>query len=165
VYGKAKHALHSSLQNFAREFGVSYAWGRLFFLFGPHEPPQRFIPSIIRPLLRNEEAKTSHGEQIRDFMFVEDVGEAFVQLLDSDVSGAVNIASGSPLSLKDIAEMIAGIIGRPDLLRLGALEAPAGEPPILAADTSRLKDEVGFKTQADLRPALEKTINWWKDRL
>jgi len=165
AYGKAKHALHLILQNYAREFGVSYAWGRIFFLFGTFEPPQRFIPSIIRSLLKDEEARTSHGEQIRDFMFVEDAGEAFVKLLDSNVNGAVNIANGSAMALKEIAEMIVDIIGKPDRLRLGALEAPVGEPPILAADTSRLENEVGFRTGTDLRPALEKTINWWKDRL
>ena len=68
----------------------------IFFLYGPHEPPGRLIPSVIQALLKGEFARCSHGRQIRDFLYVEDVAEAFVALLDSDITGPVNIASGSP---------------------------------------------------------------------
>jgi len=162
LYGVSKHALRLILEKYAFQSNISYAWGRIFFLFGGSEPPDRFVPSITRSLLHGEEAKCSHGNQVRDFMFVEDAAEAFVELLESKVSGPVNIASGSALTLKTIAGMIADIIGRPDLLHFGTITPPADEPSILVADAQRLQDEVGYNAYTDLRSALEKTIDWWK---
>ena len=162
VYGKAKLELYFRLKDHAEKSGISYAWGRIFFLFGQFEPSNRFVPSIIRALLNNSVAETSHGEQIRDYIYVEDAGEAFVKLLDSDVQDAVNIADGTPLKLKDIAAMLAEIIGEPQLLKLGARAALKKEPARLVADVKRLRDEVKYEKQADLNTALEKTIAWWK---
>lgn len=165
LYGASKHALHLILQKYAGQSNVSYAWGRIFFLFGQFEPPNRLVPSVIRALLRNEEAKCSHGEQIRDFMFVEDAGRAFVELLDGDVRGAVNIGGGEPRKIKEIARMIAEIVGKPELLKLGALPPAPNEPLNLVADTTRLSEEVKFEGETDLRDALAKTIEWWKKHL
>ncbi|CAN5544663.1 NAD(P)-dependent oxidoreductase [soil metagenome] len=162
VYAVSKRDLYLKLQKYASENGLSYAWGRIFFLYGGFESPNRFVPSIVRSLLQNEEAKCSHGEQIRDLMHVEDVGGAFVELLDGDVQGAVNIASGEGHRLRDVATMIAEIIGKPELLRIGALSSAPSEPARLVADVSRLKNEVRFVPRRNLRSGLKETIGWWK---
>ncbi|MFN0279624.1 MAG: NAD-dependent epimerase/dehydratase family protein [Pyrinomonadaceae bacterium] len=164
LYGKAKHDLHKSLEKIVRQTSASYAWGRLFFLFGEHEHPVRFVPSVIQSLLNNENAKCSSGEQIRDLMYVDDAGAAFAALLDSDVGGAVNIGTGTPVKLGEVAKMIAGIIGRPEMLDLGAIPTPDGEPRKLVADITRLLDDVKFKPQSDLRSALAMTIDWWRNQ-
>ncbi len=162
LYAKSKNDLHMMAQEFCEEHDVSFAWGRIFFVFGLFESPNRFIPAVIRSLLMGQEAKCSHGNQIRDFMFVDDVGEGFVKLLGSNVQGPVNVASGNPLRLKEIAAMIAEIIGKPELLRLGALPSNPNEPVSVVADVTRLQSEVGFYPPNELRIRLEKTINWWK---
>ena len=64
---------------------------------------------------------TSHGEQVRDFLHVEDVARAIVSVLDSELEGPVNIASGEAVTLKSVIETIARLIGRTDLLRIGAV--------------------------------------------
>jgi nucleoside-diphosphate-sugar epimerase len=165
LYGASKHALHLILRKYAELNNLSYGWGRIFFLFGQNESRNRFIPAVIRALLKNEEAKCSHGGQIRDFMFVEDAGRAFVELLESDAQGAFNIAGGEARKMKDIAGMIGEITGKPELLRLGALPAAPDEPLTLVADTRRLCEETAFEAQTDLRAALTKTIDWWKKHL
>ena len=98
-------------------------------------------------------------------MFVEDAGRAFVELLDGDAQGAFNIASGEPRKIKEIAALIAEILGKPELLSLGAIPPAPNEPLKLVADTQRLREEVKFEPQTDLRAALEKTIEWWKKHL
>lgn len=164
LYGRAKHDLHTSLEKIVWQTSVSYAWGRIFFLFGEYEQPGRYVPYVIRSLLSNAEAKCSSGEQIRDLMYVDDAGAAFVALLDSDVVGAVNIGSGVSTKLADVALMIAEIIGKPELLRLGAIPSPVSEPKKLVADITRLLDDVKFKPQTDLRSALAMTIDWWRNQ-
>lgn len=115
LYGAAKYALFLTLEKFADISPLSFACGRIFFPFGANEPPNRLLPSVIRALLGDKPAETSHGNQIRDFLYVEEVAEAFVALLDSDVSGAVNIASGEGIKLKEVVEIVAEIIGKPEL--------------------------------------------------
>jgi nucleoside-diphosphate-sugar epimerase len=161
-YGQCKHALHETLEALAGETGTSAAWGRIFFLYGAHEHPQRLVASVVRSLLQETVARCTHGEQLRDFLYVRDVADAFVALLESDVRGAVNIASGEAVSLKTVIGKIAEKLDRPHLVQLGALPAPAGEPKLLAADVSRLTKEVRWSPRYTLDAGLDATISWWR---
>ena len=142
--------------------GLSAVWGRIFFLYGAHEHPSRLVPSVINALLDGKPALCTHGNQIRDFLHVEDVASAFAALLDSEVNGAVNIASGEPVALENIIYRIADKLERPDLVQLDAISAPASDVPLLIGDASRLKQEVGWSPRYDLDTGLEMTIDWWK---
>jgi uncharacterized protein YbjT (DUF2867 family) len=84
------------------------------------------------------EAPCSHGNQIRDFLHVEDVASALVAALDAGVHGPLNIASGEPVRLKEIIYRAADLIGRRDLVQLGAIPVPPDDPPLIVADTRRL---------------------------
>ena len=76
LYAASKLALQIVLQQLASATGMTIAWVRLFYQYGPWEDERRLVPSIICSLLRNQEAKVTEGEQIRDFLHVEDVAEA-----------------------------------------------------------------------------------------
>ncbi len=78
VYGACKHALHEMVRSYAAARQLSVAWPRVFFLYGPHEHPQRLVSSVVRALLRGEPAPCSHGRQIRDYMHVQDVADGLV---------------------------------------------------------------------------------------
>jgi nucleoside-diphosphate-sugar epimerase len=164
LYGACKHALHVMLEAFARQTALSAAWGRVFFPFGPHEPPEKLVAYAVRSMLRGEPVNCTHGEQRRDFLYVEDVAAAFVALLDSEVAGAVNIASGAGVALKDVIGKVAERLDGHGLVRLGALAARPEDPPALVADVGRLRDEVGFVPRHDLDRGIEKTIDWWRRR-
>ncbi|CAO3383398.1 NAD-dependent epimerase/dehydratase family protein [Azospirillum argentinense] len=164
LYGKAKNAFRTLAEETAGTFGVEVAWGRIFFLYGPHESPSRLVPDVITSLLKAEPALCSHGRQERDFMHVADVAGAFVALLNSDHTGPVNIASGTALPLSAVVDTIARLVGRPDLVRLGARPAPAGDPPRLAADVHVLRDRIGFRPRFDLESGLKETVEWWRPR-
>lgn len=162
IYGRSKKELFERLQALASETGVSLAWGRLFFLYGPREHPSRVVATVISALLRGDLALCSHGTQVRDFMHVADAASAFVALLESRVGGAVNIAAGHAVVLRELIEMIAGKLQRPDLLRFGAVAARAGEPPVIAADVQRLTREVEWAPHFDLSTGVDDTIRWWR---
>lgn len=159
LYGACKHSTQILLDAWSRQTGISSAWGRIFLLYGPGEYPSRLVPSVINSLLQDEPARCTHGNQVRDFMHVEDVAAAFVALLDSDVKGVVNIASGVAIPLKQIVHTIADCLKKRELVQLGAIPVPAGEPAALIADVGRLRDEVGFKPQYELKPGIAQTID------
>jgi nucleoside-diphosphate-sugar epimerase len=149
------------LQAYGSLKGLSTAWGRVFFAYGPYENTARFIPTVIRAILHGEPALCTSGEQKRDFLYAGDVGEALVRILDSNVEGPINVASGQVVAIKEIASKIAELLGRPDLVRFGALPTSASEPPLLSADVTRLSAEVGFDSRHSLEDGLELTIEYW----
>ena len=161
-YGICKNALQEMLQSYAKLTNLSSAWGRIFFPYGPYEYADRLVPSVICSLLKGEPARCSHGRQMRDFLYVQDVADAFVALLESDVTGPVNIGSGQPIAIKDMVYKIGEQIGRSDLIQLGAIPAATNDTPLVIADVKRLFDEVGFQPTYNLERGIEETINWWR---
>jgi nucleoside-diphosphate-sugar epimerase len=160
LYGVAKHALHQMLRAAAPVTGVTLGWGRLFFVYGPHEATSRLVASVARALVRQEPALCGDGLAERDFMRAEDAGAAFAALLDSGIDDAVNVASGQCVAVAEVVRTLARLAGRPDLLRLGA-RPPVAEPPRLAAATVRLR-QTGFAPAATLEQGLAATLDWWR---
>jgi nucleoside-diphosphate-sugar epimerase len=165
AYAKCKIAMQRALEEFARAHGLSSAWGRMFFQFGPGEHPRRLVASVIIDLLSGREALVSHGRQIRSFLHAADVGRAFAAVLDSDIQGPVNIGSGERISIAELLGRIARSIGRPELLKLGARRSLPFEPDILLPDIGRLRREVGWTPRLTLDQGIADAIDWWRERL
>ena len=165
LYGTCKSALQQLVSGYAETAGISSAWARIFFLYGPHEHPQRLVSSVIRSLLAGRPALCSHGRQIRDYAYVEDVANALVLLLGSELSGPINVASGRPLELAEIVLRIGETLGRPELIRLGALPARPNDAPLVVADVRRLAEELGWRPDHDIAAGLDRTIAWWREEL
>ena len=164
VYGACKHALHEMARTFAATRELSLAWPRVFFLYGPHEHPQRLVSSVILSLLKAEPARCSHGRQVRDYMHAQDVADGLVAVLDSDLTGPVNVTSGQATTLREIVLTVGRLIGRPDLIQLGALPARANDLPMVVGSNGRLT-ALGWKPQFDLESGLAQTIDWWRQTI
>jgi nucleoside-diphosphate-sugar epimerase len=162
LYGVSKHALYQVAAAYSARHQVELAWGRVFFLYGPGETGGRFVPSVVNGLLRQETVPCSGGMHVRDFMHVADVAAAFVALLASEMSGAVNIASGESHTLREIGEeMMRQIKGRGAVV-FGALPDRQDDPAVLTADVAHLRDGVGWRPVYSLEQGLAETIAWWK---
>jgi nucleoside-diphosphate-sugar epimerase len=164
-YAECKIAMQRALADLSAAEGLSSAWGRIFFQYGPGEHPARLVSSVIVNLLSGREAPCSHGRQIRSFLHVADVGGAFARLLDSDLTGPVNIGSAEPQSIADLLGDIAAQIGAPQLLRLGVRAVPPAEPALLVPDVTRLNDELGWRPAWSSAAGLADTIDWWRRAL
>lgn len=121
LYAASKLAVELVTEQLAKTTGMSVAWPRLFYQYGPFEDPRRLVPSVICSLLRGERARVSLGEQVRDFLHVDDVAEAIWAVATSDLRGPVNIGSGRPVTVRSIAERIGALLNRSDLIDYGAL--------------------------------------------
>ncbi|MDO8332890.1 MAG: NAD(P)-dependent oxidoreductase, partial [Pseudomonas sp.] len=164
VYGRCKNAARELSEVFAQVHGLPVAWGRIFQVYGPHESAGRLLPATCQALLGGEEARCSHGQQWRDFIHVKDVASALLHLLEVRASGAFNIASGQPTRLQTVVEYLANQLGQQQLLRLGAIAAPTGDPPLLVADMQKLTS-LGWQPQLDLYRGLDDTLAWWQRSL
>ncbi|MFW5644383.1 MAG: NAD-dependent epimerase/dehydratase family protein, partial [Bacteroidota bacterium] len=116
LYGANKNILRKFSESFLAYHGIALAWPRLFFLYGPYENEQRLVPHIITSLLKGEEAVIRSGNLYRDYFYIKDVVHSLSQLVFSEITGLINIASGEPVKLGYIAELIGNMIGSTDLL-------------------------------------------------
>ncbi|HXH34729.1 MAG TPA: NAD(P)-dependent oxidoreductase [Plantibacter sp.] len=161
LYGASKDALRRLYGAYCRSTGLSGAWGRIFFTFGPGEQPTRVVAAVARALLAGEPVPCSSGRQFRDFLYVEDVADAFAALVAGDVTGPVDIGSGDEIALRDVLLRLERLAGREGLVRLGeAIERP--EPARIVADSERLRRDVGWQPGHTLDDALERTLGWWR---
>lgn len=165
LYGVAKNALREVLMAFAELGGLSVAWGRIFSVYGPGEDPRRLVPSIMCPLLSGQRAEVTSGHLRRDYLYVADVARAFVELLSSEVEGPINVASGKTIPLRTLAEVIGRKAGRSDLLTVDTTAERGGECIEVAADITRLDEEVGFRPAVELEEGIEQTIASCRERI
>ena len=160
-YGVTKSAACRLLMSYGEQTGVRVAWGRIFFVYGPRERPERLVSSVIQSLLAGRRAECGDGRPVRDFLHVRDVASAFAALVDADVRGAVNVSSSRPIAVRDVVEEIGRQLGASDRIAFGALP-PRDEPPLLVGDNHRLRTETGWTPTFDIGSGIEDTIRWWR---
>lgn len=158
LYGAAKAATGLALTKAAPALNLSFAWARPFFCYGPGEPPGRLFGDLVKGLTAGKPVDCTDGLQRRDFLHTTDLAAALTALLASDAQGPVNIASGDAIAVRDLIMEAANQMGRPDLIRLGAIQRPATDPPLLAADVTRLTDEAGFKPRYTLQTGVAQVL-------
>ena len=153
LYGKAKAATGTLLTQAATDLGLTVAWARIFFCYGPGEPRGRLLGDLIHGLRIGETVACTDGLQRRDFLHTDDIAAALVHLLSQGAEGPFNVASGSAIQVRELIETTAELAGRPDLIELGARARPADDPPILRANVERLA-AIGFRPQIELEDGL-----------
>jgi nucleoside-diphosphate-sugar epimerase len=158
LYGAAKAATGMAAMAGAGTLGVSLAWARIFFAYGPGEPEGRLFGDLIRGLAAGREVACTDGLQRRDFLHTEDIGRALVAVLQSPIEGPVNIGSGAAVAVREMIEAIAGQMGRADLVRLGLRPRPPGDPALIEADTGRLRAEAGFRPRHDMMTGIRAVL-------
>jgi nucleoside-diphosphate-sugar epimerase len=162
LYGMAKLSTLRILESYARVSGLSFAWGRIFFLFGAGEGPRRLVPSILSRILSGTPAICRNPNLIRDFLHVEDVARAFAAVLDSNAEGVLNIASGQATRIGDLVTMLGEVTGRADLIRLEPTPQ-SDEPGELVASVARLAGETSFRPSLALNEAVRRAVKEYRE--
>ena len=128
-YAEAKAAAFAELARSLPRHGIEFAWCRLFYLYGEGEDERRLVPYLRAKLEAGEAAELTSGNQIRDYLDVCDAGRMILEAALGTVQGPVNICSGIPTTIRQLAEKIADEYGRRDLLRFGARPDNLVDPP------------------------------------
>jgi nucleoside-diphosphate-sugar epimerase len=163
-YAEAKLATYRAGEALARQANASFAWARLFYLYGPREDSRRLVASVARCLLRGERVAVTSGNQIRDFLHVADVAAALTSIATSRMNGPVNVGSGQPVRVRDIVRTIGDVIGRGELIDYGARPENAVDPPYVCADNRRLRTMTAWSPRYGLEEGLRDAITWWRNR-
>jgi len=122
------------------------------------------IPALIRALLEGREFPATDGEQVRDYLHVDDVAAGLATVVGSGVSGVFNICSGEGIRVRRIMQMIGDQIGRAELIRFGEQPRRDWEPQFICGDNSKLRS-LGWRSGRELAEGLRETIDYWREKL
>lgn len=144
AYGLAKMAGSDHALALAAS-GKDVVVARLFGVYGAGETSARLLPTVVDRLKRNLPVPLSDGEQIRDFVHVDDICACLLEIGRLAVAPDVlNVGTGHGLSVRDACLRIADFLGdAPALLEFGAVERRRVDEDLLVADTRLLQRQLG----------------------
>jgi UDP-glucose 4-epimerase len=121
------------------------------------------IPTLIQSLLQRQRPALTPGTQLWDYLYVEDVARAIARVaLDPAATGIFNLGSGSPQTVRSIAEQVRDAIDPHLPLGFGDVPFRPDQVMHLQADTRRLSQTTGWTPQVQLGEGLQRTIEWFR---
>jgi nucleoside-diphosphate-sugar epimerase len=139
-YAGSKAAVFMALSQCLPQQGLEFAWCRLFYLHGEGEDARRLVPYLRNNLAVGQPVKLTSGKQIRDFLDVREAGQMIAETAMGHQQGPVNICSGVPITVRQLAEQIADEYGRRDLLEFGARPDNLTDPPCVVGFRNHIAD-------------------------
>ena len=133
---------------------------RPFGVYGPRQPATAFIPLCIRAAQRGQDFHMSPGEQTRDWVYVSDVVDGFLQAMSvpQAVGGTFNLCSGLETTFYDLAQAIVAQMGNCIAIHRGSQPYRDGEIRRLVGDNSRAQAILGWAPRVPLAEGLQRTI-------
>lgn len=166
-YGVVKSAITLYCQKEAIRNSLPIISFRPFTPFGYFEGKNRLIPDVSLSALDGRPIKVSSPAHVRDFVFIEDVVNAYIQAtkIQHNPGEIYNIGSGIQYSVKDIVEKILKITGSKSEIQWGAVAKQARyiEPKKWQADISKARKILHWEPKNTIELGLKKTIDWFKD--
>jgi nucleoside-diphosphate-sugar epimerase len=168
AYGISKFAATQYASFHAVQYNKPVVTLRLFSPYGPFDFEGRFIAHAIVTMLRNEAVHFGNPASVRDFVYIDDVVDAYMYTMKKvAIAGTVyNIGSGEEVAIKSIAEEIQRACGSQNTVTWGnpGVLRP-GESLRWQADITKAKEELGWVPKTSLIAGLEKTIQWFRMNL
>lgn len=163
-YAAVKASATLLCQAFAFQYKKPIVTFRPFSIYGPYESYDRFIPTIIRALINNESIRLTPGYQRRDFVYVEDLVEAYTEAIQNGnmLKGKLcNIGTGKEYSNDEVVQILFKIAGKKVNVEKGRFPKRSWDNPHWVADISQTKKILKWKPNHTLEKGLQKTYEWF----
>ncbi len=166
-YAVAKWASSAYGRLFAGLYGMTVIHLRIFMVYGPDQPDAtKLVPYTILSLLEGTAPQLASGGRRVDWIYVDDVVDAFVAACAADLSGAVtvDVGSGRRTTVRDVVGRLADLVGAEVTPRFGALaDRPLeGEPVANVGPAARILD---WRPTVGLDEGLRRTVDWYTEAL
>lgn len=165
AYGAAKLSAYVIARQLCEAAGTRLTWFRLSSSYGPAESSRRLIPSTILSLLRRRRPALTSGEQVWDYLYVDDLVRAIVAAEESGCEGVYNLGSGESHTIASIALKIRDMIDPSLDIGLGEVPHPAAGSRWCLVDVSRLMREARWEPQIGLNDGLSRSVEWFRRNL
>lgn len=158
-YGIAKLCACQMTRLTCKQLGLRHVWARILSAYGPGDGPLSVMPTIITKLLNSEVPELTAGEQMWDFCYADDVGEALAAMAERGHNGAVYpIGSGRVRPLREYFAIARDAIDPALPLGIGQLPYPPNQVMHLQADISPLTTDTGWYPKVPFEEGIRKTI-------
>ena len=164
-YAVTKYEAEQKLAAISKESNMSVINARLFTPYGTYEDSQRLIPHIILNTLEENTIELGSPNNVRDFIFIEDVMDVFLKMMQTDkkyLGEVFNIGSGKQHSIQQVVETVEKVLDKKLDVSYGGKSSPYQEPKNFIADISKTKKEFDWEPQHDLETGIKKTIEWFE---
>ncbi len=161
-YAAAKHAAGSFGRMFVALHELAVVNLRVFMVYGPGQKDQtKLVPYVVRSLLRGESPKLSSGSRPVDWVYVEDVADAFVTAAQRpDLAGeTIDVGSGELVTVRSLVEQIAETMGTAVQPQFGTLPDRPLET-VRAANVEQTRERLGWQPRTSLEDGLSATVEW-----
>lgn len=147
----------------ARTRGAAVTTLRLYSAYGPWEEPRRLMPALVAAGLEGRLPPLADPSIARDFVYVEDVVDAFLLAAERAVPGAgavYNVGSGLQTTLRELAETARRVYGIAEEPAWAAFPAREWDTDVWVADARRIAEELGWSARTPLEDGLAAFARW-----
>lgn len=165
-YGRAKLRTSSATRDLCHELGIRHVWPRILSIYGPYDGENTMVMTLIRTLLEGGKPALTAGEQMWDFLYADDVADAFFALAKHGRDGGIYpIGSGVARPLREYIEIIRDEID--PKLALGFGDVPYSDKQVmyLCADISALTRDTGFSPKVEFAEGAKNTIEYVRNSM
>ena len=139
---------------------------RPFLPYGPKQMTRRFLPSLIYSGILEKELLLTACEQTRDFIYIEDVAEAYILLAKNaekvKIMGIFNIGTGKETKILEVVNLIREYFNNTKFL-IGKKPYRIGETMHFYSSINKIKKAINWEPKWTLEDGINKTIQWWKN--
>ncbi len=164
-YGASKIAVEQFLSSYHALHGFDVVILRYFNPYGPnemHQPETHAIPNLIKAALSGEELPVYwKGEQVRDFIYVEDLAKAHTEVLNLSGFNVFNVGTGTGVKVKDVVETLKKVLGKD--LKVKDFGEREGDVNENYASSETLEKTTGWSAKVGLEEGLKKTVEWFEN--
>ena len=144
--------------------GVRVVTLRLYSVYGPYEDPRRLMPTLCACALRGELPALADPWVVRDFVYVDDVIDAFLLAAMVDGPRIYNVGSGVETSLRGLAELVRDVFHITQAPVFGSYPNRAWDVRCWRADPAAIAADLGWASRVDLRDGLGRFAEWMRSR-
>jgi nucleoside-diphosphate-sugar epimerase len=163
TYGKAKLLSSIHMINLFKKKNFPVTVLRPYLVYGPKQDVNRFLPTIIKRCIKNKKFPSSKGDQLRDFLYVDDAAEAIIKSLTNKkaIGHIINIGSGKPKIIKNVIEKVKKISkgGKP---QYGDFKLRKFDIPKLFPNVEKARNKIKWKPKVSFEKGIRKTINSYR---
>ena len=165
-YSASKIAADAISTSFFNSFDLPVTIARPFNTFGPRQSARAIIPNIISQILSdNEFLKVGDTSPTRDFTFVQDTCQAFLEIANSKktIGETINIGTNVEISINDLITLIKDITGSNIQIKQEEKRKRPKKSEVfrLVCDSTKLKELTGFNPDTSLKDGLIETVEWF----